>query len=301
MEGPFGVELPENLGSTSTESSSAPEGSQGTEISPDGRAPESAPQSLRTAAQPEAPKDNFLDLDKLERFRFDGREWSKKDFKNALLRQEDYSRKTMELSETRKYAENFTADLQAVIDNPALFAKFQGVYPKAYVEAAQRILDRIQGGGQPKQTDTKTTGQPDPYAQKIGEFEKKLSSIEQHFQQAEVEKNRAWLDNQYDTLSKKFPLADSEVVTARAEAALAQGIDLTDKVLEKLFKANHAEVQARFEKVYKERVNEQVKAGTKAKDTGAGGGTPGQAPRGLKTLKEAEAAMLADIASTRRR
>lgn len=288
------VQLPDNFDSTPADS--------GTEIAPSDGAQGGDEQVSRQAATPEATENKYLDLDKLERFRFGGRDYTPKELKGAILRHEDYTKKTTELSEARKYSENFTQDLQTVIDNPARFADFRAVYPKAYVEAAQKILDRVRGQGQPKDQANPGEQSADPRVNReVSSLKEQFAEIQKRLEAQEVEKTQAWLDNQYSTLSKKYPHADSEVVTARAEAANAQGVEITDKVLDKLFKAHHAEVTARWEKVYKEKVNEQAKAGARARDIGTGGGTPGNAPRKLRTLKEAEAAMLADIAATSKR
>ncbi len=299
---PFGVELPDNIGSTPAPEA-APTGSEaaaGSGTPGESGGWEGDNKVSAKGEQSQATKD-FLDLDKLERFRFAGREWSPKDLKNAYLRHEDYTRKTQELSqerasitEARKYSDNFSADLQAVIDNPSRISEFRDVYPKAYVDAALKILERVQGTGAAPQAGSKPQAN-DPLLQKVSSLEDKLTAIQEEKRQGEVKQIESWLNNTFQTLEKKYPMANSELITARAEVLAKQKEAITEEVLERLFKKNHEEIQASWDKIYKGKVQEQIKAGSKAKDTGAGGGIPGEAPRKFKNFKEATAAAIEDL------
>lgn len=287
---PFGVELPDNLGNSEGAPNAQPESSQNLEPQV------SKAEQPETTTAPEPKSSEPLDLDKLERFRFNGREWSPKDLKSAYMMREDYTRKTQELSEARKYAENFEADLQTVLRDPARLNDLKSVYPRSYVELAERYLGSRPAGqtSQPAQT-----AQPETRA----EYEKRIAQLENRIQdwdkaqhQAEVTKIQSWLDNQFENLSKKYPLANTEVINARAEVLVNQGTQITDKVLDKLFKANNEEIKAVWEKHYKTKVNDQITTGQKGKDMGAGGGVPGQAPKGPKTMREARDQWLEDLA-----
>lgn len=293
---PFGVELPENLGQPAPEApvtESAPEGAE-----PKDSAPEGA-KELSTSQEPNTPKET-LDIDKLESFRFAGRDWTPKDLKNAYLMREDYTRKTQEVAEARKYADNFSVDLQTVIQNPDLIAKLRAVYPKAYVDVAERVLAyRAQQQGTQQVTPNQNANDPlHKITQWQQQVDNKLSKIDQweaHQQQVEIKGIESWLTSQYETLSKKYPLANGEVITARAQVLSDSGNEITEKVLDRLFKQNDEETKAHYEKVYKEKVTKQLEAGSKSKDVGAGGGVPGNAPKGLKTFKEAREAMIKDL------
>lgn len=290
MSGPFGVELPDNIGSS--EPAAAPETSseptQDLEVSSKADTPETTEES------------QVLDLDKLERFRFAGKEWSPKDLHNAYLMREDYTRKTQELSEARKFAENFEADLGAVVENPSLFQKFRSVYPKFYVDLAERLLNSQMRRESPAnsyegRTPEKNAATNDPLTQRLGSIEQEFAEWKKAQYQTEVEKAQSWLDNQYSTLAKKYPEADPEVVTARAEVLARQGTQLTDKVLDKLFQQHHTQVSERFGKRYKEKVTQQVSIGNRSKDMAAGGGIPSDPPRTPKTIKEATEMAIADL------
>lgn len=285
---PFGVELPDNLG----QQTSAPDT---TSEAPEGHAPE----TVSKAGQPEATdsptKSELLDLDKLERFRFQGKEWSAKDLRNAYLMREDYTRKTQALSKEReaiteaaKYRDNFDTDLQSVIANPKLLDQMRSVYPKEYVAVAEKILGRLE---RPQLTPKET----DPEFQQLkGE----LAEWRREREEQEVKNVETWLDTTYQKLSTKYPDANSELVTARAEAASKQGTQITEAVLDKLFKQSHAEtlgLKSKWEKATKDKATKQIKTGAEGRDIGPGGGIPGSAPRGFKTIKEATSAFLQDI------
>ena len=289
---PFGVNLPDNLGSEPAPSAE-----------PTSTEPVSSPEASKTEAPPGSAPPSLTDLDKLERFRFAGREWTPKELKSAHLMHSDYTKKTQELAETRKYADNFAADLQTVLSDRARLEEFRRIYPKEFVAVAERIL-----AGQPGQPNA-SPAQPtstDPLKDhpEFLRMRGELNEWKQEKEKAEIAANQSWLDNQFATLSKRYPFADHEVVTARAEVAMRNGTQLKpddagQSVLEKLFKQNDAEVKARWEKHYKEKVNQQLEAGKRGRDVGSGGGTPTGAPKGFKTIKEATAAFLNDIQASR--
>jgi hypothetical protein len=278
---PFGVELPEDLGSK-------------TEVSG-----ETAEQKdLETKSSPEDTKDDVLDLDKLEKFRFDGREWSAKDLKNAYLMQSDYTRKTQEIAKERQYVENFSYDLDAVIKNPSLLDKMREVYPRKYVEHAERVLSSV---GKSNQSSSEPGTKEDPkLLSELSSIKSDISEWKEAQRQAELKSITSWLDNQYDSLSKKFPYANQDAVTMRAQYLNEQGTKITEKVLEKLFETNNSEVKSLMDRMYKDTAKKQIEVNGKAKDVGAGGGVPGGAPRGFKTIKEATNAFLSDIEAGRK-
>lgn len=287
---PFGVELPENFGSTETKTESsvenAPEPKQ--DLAPEGA------QDLATAKKPETIQE-ILDLDKLERFRFGGKEWNPRDLRNATLRHEDYSRKTMEVAEARRYAENFPYDLESVVRDPSLLDKFKETYPKQYHAAVEAALERVKSPQAPQPTapnQVATQRNPD-----IDFIKSEIHEWRAAQRSAEVQKHEGWLDTQIDSLSKKYPYANSNAVLAISQVIADQGNQMTDKILEKLFKENAAENEAYLTKVHKEKVEKQLEVNKKAKDIGQGGGTPGAAPKGAKTLKEAKEAMLSHFSA----
>jgi hypothetical protein len=306
---PFGVELPDNItehsgseGASSPETVSPPGGTPSDESkSTESSTRSSSEQSGERPSSAGLTKQELIDIDKLDRFRQNGKEVTKKEWLSRQMMQSDYTRKSQELAETRKFADNFEADIEKVMRDPSRLAEFKAVYPKTYADLAERYL----GGNSRITNPTASASNPNqpqgmhPAERRLIEIESKFQQWEQAQFQNEVQRIDSWLDNQYDTLAKKFPFAENEIVSARAEALSNQGTQITQQVLDKLFKQNHDEIKAKWEKTYKDKVNEQLKVGVKGRDIGKGGGTPAQAPRGFKTMKEAKDAWLSDIEAKR--
>jgi GTP-dependent phosphoenolpyruvate carboxykinase len=68
---------------------------------------------------------DLTDLDSVDRFRFAGREWTRDELQKSILMQNDYTRKTQEISETRKYYEHLQSDLPKVLRDPSRLLFFQ--------------------------------------------------------------------------------------------------------------------------------------------------------------------------------
>lgn len=291
---PFGVELPDNLG----EEPKAPEATeQKIETASESEQQVSAkPESTQTTEAQE-----LMDLDKLEKFRFQGKEWSPKDLRDAYMMKQDYTKKTQELSETRKYVDNFAADLAMVREKPELINRLGEFYPPQYVELAKKLLARDESSHQESsKTPTQSPNSSDPEIEKIkskfAEWEAERAQERQEREAARVKENESWLDNNLESMSRKYPEANREVVLARAQMFCDQNEGkLTEQDLEKIFKKTHDEFSATWEKRQKEKINKQLEAHSKTKDIGSGGGIPGGAPKGFKTIKEATAQFLADV------
>jgi hypothetical protein len=300
---PFGVTLPDNFEESPVEKNegSAPESLPGESGAPPGSETKEASSPEATGEGTQAEQDAatleqaLTDLDKLERFRFAGKEWTPKELAASQMLQSDYTRKTKEVAENRKYVDNFAADLQTVLRTPSEWAKFQRIYPEEYVKAARHIIDSRRAstpeqGAAPKPVD--------PQEQRLARLEgmlnrhgETLTSWEKAQQAAEVQKTEAWLDNQFESCARKYPLMQSTYAqtTARSyiEAAHLSGTEITDKVIDRVFKTVNDEITAAWEKHYKGKVESQLKAGSKARDVGAGGAIPSAPPKTAKNFKEA--------------
>jgi len=290
---PFGVELPANLGANNAVNDTA------------SAAPEShaAPETISTESRStETPNQSqMVDLDKQEKFRFKGRDWTRDEFEKGYLRQQDYTQKTQELTERRKYVDNFAADLSTVASDPSRMADFERMYPKEFVALAKTHLAKLKGQN-PQETTTNESKswKDDPEFQ---EFKSELSEWKSEKAQAEVKSIQTWLDGQFDSLTKKYPHAHTEIVNSRAEAMARQfqGTDqkITAQVLDKLFKENNDEMKTRSDSMYKTKITNQINAGKSARDIGPGGDVDGGAPKKFRTIKEATAGFLSDIANNR--
>lgn len=279
--------------------SSAPTGSAGIEgggtSAPSSGAPEgSAPQSLAKPTSTQAPGQapSLTDLDKLEKFRFEGREWTPKDLRKAYLRQQDYSQKTAELAKTREYVDNFPADLQRVIQDRKLLTRLSEVYPAEYVERAKEIIAAIDQRHPQSEPGNEQQPQVDPRVQAL---EEKLQRWEQVQEAMETEKISSWLNTEYERLSKKYPDADPDLVTAYARYASDNKVKVTGEVLERLFKQVDDRTRERYDARRRTQNTAQLTAGKEGRDIGAGGGAPIPAPKKYKTIKEASEAFEAHV------
>lgn len=253
----------------------------------------------------------MTDLGKLERFLYEGKEWTPKDLKNAILMREDYTRKTQELSKAResvetnrKYADNLHYDLQKVIDNPALMAEFKKIYPKQFHNVADRLLEKYSG---PQTSQNSTHQAPTQLPReimdrlnKIDEIGEKLSASENKAKEAEIQAVQQQLDGYFDKLSQKYEMADPDIVNSRAIALLERAkqdgseLRITEQLLEKLFKEHQAQVEAKYTGFYETKIKSQKTASLKARDTGRGGEAPTSPPEKL-TMKQAKQKLFADL------
>lgn len=317
---PFaGVDLDAKL----SETTSAPEVSDG------GGATDKAPEVSNHEGTPEKPEQEKLDkpsievkpeipdLDKLERFRWKGKDLTRDELEKAYLRHEDYTRKVSQVSEQRKYAENFEYDLAKVVENPALLGEMRKVYPSQFVKIAESVLNRLPS----KRDDVASAPNEFPNqnfeSEKITSLEAQLqralqqveeltgwrSGIDEQVKQANLAKAEAQIDKWFDDLGKKYPEADPEIVNAKAiylsEQLKDSGKPFTQAELEKLFKAEHERLESRYAERYRTQIEKQKAAASKVQDMGAGGGVPSAPAKQAKTLKEATKHMLDDIESGR--
>lgn len=275
-----GVELPENIGE-STPSQETPVESQ------------NETKDLSGDKSPEEAKE-LLDLDKLEKFRFNGREWSSKDLKNAHLMHSDYTKKTQEISRERQYVDNFKYDLKTVLSNPSKLEELRKIYPKQYVEHAEHILSLM--GKSNQQTPNPDSASDPRLLSELNELKGTVSEWKEAQKNAEVEKIQSWLDNQFSSLSKKYPYANQDAITMRAQYLSDNGTKIDGTTLDKLFKSNNEEVKALMDKMYKEKATKQLEVGNRGKDIGAGGGIPSSPAKKMK-LNDVKNQILKEIES----
>lgn len=265
---------------------------------------------------PDSGKPEVLDLGKTEKFMWEGKEMTPEELRKSILRQQDYTKKTQEVAEqrrkfeeerrsfvmqqeeTEKYNSNLDADIQNVLRNPALEAKFKEIYPPKYHAALEKALGQTFGEqGAPNRSDNV--------------LEQRLKSIENQFMtqnmerqktafESEVKANAEILDSTISRLSTKYPNADEDSVLARAEY-MASGLkkdasfnDSFSQIMEKLYKENHEHHEKRYQEIYKQKVETQKQANTRGRDIGKGGATPATAPTKLK-LKDVKNHILSNL------
>ena len=228
----------------------------------------------------------LADLEKLAKFRFEGREMTTAELKNMILRNKDYTQKTQTLAqerkaleEERKFAENVYYDLQKVAKNPALASEFMKTYPEKYHAHLREIL-------QEQNQTPQAQAQPQQGIKPDFEVLSRLQKMENFFQEQQVSRFTTEISTQMDTLAKKYPDAVPEMALAKVYDAHAKGEKVTPALWERAFKENTDEMNKYYQARYKTMVSKQTTANKKAADVGAGGGTVGRAPEKFTSLKD---------------
>ncbi len=254
------------------------------------------------APEADASAPTVAELDKLEKFKFEGQEYTPQELKKAILRQSDYTRKTQEFSQERRFYDNLNADLSAVRKNPALIAEFKRTYPEKFHSYLEYLSSGSANTQEQKPQNTGSSEQSQSLDPRMQEGLTRLERLENERLEEKTVANESMLENQEKTMVTKYPQADHERVYARAQALLDRNrslpndekVKLTPEVFERLYKADHDRTKAGYDAYYKKQINEQKQAGLRARDSGPGGAVAGGAPRKFKNIREARDAMLED-------
>lgn len=263
---------------------SAPSPEQNTSNDSSPGAQDTAPSTSSGSAQPTQSEVALAiaDLEKMDKFKLDGQEWTLKDLKAAIMRQKDYTQKTMSLSEERKslqeekkFYENLAWDLDKVRANPALANEFVKVYPKQFHKYAEDYLKNPSPDGQQQSVQ----GQK-PQPQVDVQLLSRLDQLEKAHQAQEVQKNERLIEQTMAKLSEKYPDAANfkEMVLGRAFEAHSNGVVLNDEAWEGIYKQVNSEVEGLLKAKYGNLVKKQTEANAKSRDVGVGGGSAGRAP-----------------------
>ena len=182
----------------------------------------------------------MAELDKMDRFKFDGQEWTPKDLKAAVMRMKDYTQKTQGLSEDRKsfaseqkFYQNLAWDLVRLRDNPSRIQEFISLYPQKFHDIAEKFLQSNQPATQQAQAQTQQQQPQIPI-----QFLSRMDRIEKVMNDQEVAKNETQINQIVESLSQKYPNAANfkEMVLGRAYEAHTQGTQLNPQVWEDIFK-----------------------------------------------------------------
>jgi hypothetical protein len=236
---------------------------------------------------------DIVDLDSLEKFKWDGKEYTRDELGKMAMRQSDYTRKTQELAEEKKYVENFTADFRTLQANnfaPELVEKFKEIYPEKFHKTIDQFLDNDGTSREGKEQNLE-----DQIKKYMEPHLKDLESIKQEAYEKKVDSEMKWLDNQFETLSKKYPYASDELVNSKLVAMYeqskqsGQNLEVTENLLEKMFKQENEAYRKKIEAIRASEAKEQSQVNAEAFDTGRGG-SPAvqQGKRKPMTLEDAE-------------
>lgn len=251
-----------------------------------------------SSSAPSGQAPQIVDITDPARYRYEGRPL--KEWQSGYMRQQDYTAKTQAYAQERRYVENLHIDLERVKANPQLAEQFRQIYPEKY-HAYLRLIE----SGTPRPTANPQTPQQQ-YAQLDPRFVAEFNQMKESQRQREVQAISAELDNVYQKYQQKYPFADDEAVTARAQALFQKlkeqdpmnpNVRISDKQWDALWKSQNERAQKLAEDRYKTQVKAQLEASRKGSSAGGGGGVPGQAPREFKNLKEATQAAMRDIES----
>ena len=241
----------------------------------------------------------FVDITDPDRYRYNGR--SVKDWDSGFMRHQDYTSKTQAIAQERKYFDNLTIDLERVKHNPQLAEQFRQIYPEKYHAYLRFVASETPGQPQGQRPTNQSQ-----YAQLDPRFVAEFNQMRDGARQREVQAITSELDHVYKQMAVKYPFADEEAVTARAQALFGKlkeqdpgnpNIRISDKQWDALWKSQNDRAQGLAETQYKTKVKAQLEASKRAGGAGSGGGIAGQAPRQFKNIKEASEAMRSDIES----
>lgn len=240
---------------------------------------------------------DILELDKHEKFKWEGKEMTRDELKAHLLRQDDYTRKTQALAKERKefdaykaeveeykenkrFLDNLEKDLRAVEADHSLASEFKRIYPEKF----HHYLE-LRGIHESEELSRKDIQQL--IKQSIAE---ETGPIKERFHEQEVSAITTFLETFAQKMEQKYPHANEEAVLNRAQALVeAEGVDaLTEQRYEEFWKADNERHQQRYENFYKQQIENQKKANEKAKEGGPGGGVPTQGPPKGGGLKGAD-------------
>jgi hypothetical protein len=240
-----------------------------------------------------------VDLDALDKFKYQGKEWTPEELHAAMLRQQDYTKKTNQIAQERKfysvempkYIDNLAFDLENVKANPEMADKFREIYPPVFHRMLDRVLESS-GNNQASSSDAPTGDETKVIRNlqaKVSFLEKKLGKVDELEKGLEADKMSYWdkyTDKLYTDYSQKYPLASEDTVTALALTAKDKGYQITEGMIEKLFRQDHERREGISATRHKERVRQQVEKSKKAKDSGQGSDVP-QVVKKRMTISEA--------------
>ncbi len=256
-------------------------------------------QTAETAAEtaPVETAPQITEIDGLSKFTFQGAEYTPDQLHKMLGEHKSYAEQVKSFSEDRKFSENLDIDLDNVLKDPSLAQRFKQTYPQKY----HAILDKLlrDTGQSAAPVTSAQTALPKEYQDRLNKLERELMGTQDRlkFYDAKTFENEtkladAKLDAILPPLFKKFPLANEDQVYTRAEGVLQSGQKLTDKTWERLVRESHEGMTKKSDQFYGTKMKEQIAKGQQGRDTGSGGGSPGNVPTKPRTFDEAREAMI---------
>jgi hypothetical protein len=244
------------------------------------------------------PEQSLTELEKLEKFKFNGQEYTPKDLEKSILRQSDYTKKMQEISELKKeyepelkhrdYRANLKADIGHVLKDPSLAEAFKKTYPEEYHVVLEYALAKTQ---QPdaKPAETPAAQLPPEFLKKFEEQGKTLDEFKQKAYETEKQATDAQLDAYETKYTGKYPYSKDvlgqvygALETYAAQNKITNIKNIPESVVEHVYKNAHEQMEKIAEKINEQRVKKQLSAHKDGQDIGKGGGTPGEAPKKIR-------------------
>lgn len=260
----------------------------------------------RSAPEEQSIQEQIYELEKLSKFKFKGQDYTPQDLEKAILRQQDYTKKTQSLGDERKafeqerkFYENVNADIDYIKNNPEkqdmLINKFIELYPQKFHGALKQALSSMTSSSQGQNNQQNYRQQPDI------DLMNRINGLESKFKEQEVAKNTIEINQTIDNLSKKYSDAIPELVIGRVNETYNQilqenpNAQLTPQMWEDVFKQVDSEMKQLVKTKYGSLVKQQSEANSKSKSPQGGGGTMGRAPNKFKSLKDVTNFAVSDL------
>lgn len=241
----------------------------------------------------QAREDAIAELERIERFKFQGKEYTPKELGALLAKEKEqeraFTQKMQSLAEERrqwessrtanqKYDDALAFDLEKVRQNPQLAQEFIRTYPESYHRHLKAVLTSNSQGQSQQQ------GTPQIPLELMSEVQQLRTYVQgQEVAKAEVEIERDLTKalSQYKYASRKEVLADIFEFhnSLPADPVTGRKPPVPFEMWTRAAEASHND-RVEWGKTYQKDLQQQQKqANSKARDVGSGGGTPGQAPK----------------------
>lgn len=247
---------------------------------------------------------DLVDLSKYSRVKLGDREMTRDELERGVMFQSDYTKKTQEIAQERRYVDNLQSDLGRVREHPALAAEFKRIYPQKFHQFLDYVVPRT--NGQPQKTHQDNTQLKDP---RVDEVLSKMQNWEQERHTERVSQASSEIDSYMTKFKSKYPYAapssrefpqgDESLVLAKLSRAIEDGEKIDQSKWEKIFKEAQSHYEYVYQEIQKQRIKEQKAAHVRGKDIAAGGGVPGGAPNQPRTIKDATKFALQDLAQNK--
>lgn len=274
------------------------------EVSPESGAPETSIPASGNDHAKEDSNSSPLTLDSVDKFVFQGHEYTPEELNRSMLRMNDYTKKTQEIAQEKKFYENLPADLEHIRGNPHLADQFKKLYPSKFHRYVDLILAN-QENGKDEDDSGNNVERMLPKSvvdklKKLDQMEEKLARIEDKSRSNEEAVASKHLDTVFAKYSDKYPYAVEDTVLNQAQALLDANQEnprfkLTEATWERIFKGVNDKYQKQFETKYRNQIESQVKKSERASDSGPGGSAPGRGPSGPRTFAEATEMAIQDL------